>query len=95
MREKMIEAALVREVRKRHGLPLKFVSPGFDGVPDRLVLFPDEKMGFVELKAPGKKLRPLQMRRIAQICRLGFRVYVVDGLEQIDEVLQEIGGDAR
>ena len=92
MREKMIEAALVREVRKRHGLPLKFVSPGFDGVPDRLVLFPVGKMGFVELKAPGRKMRPLQKKRKRQLEVLGFLVFCVDKDEQIEEVLDEIQG---
>lgn len=95
MNEKFIEKKLVKTAKTMGGMALKFISPGMDGVPDRIILFPGGRMGFVELKAPGKKLRPLQMRRIAQICRLGFRVYVVDGLEQIDEVLQEIGGDAR
>jgi hypothetical protein len=46
----------------------------------------------VELKAPGKKLRPLQMRRMAQLSRLGFPVCVVDDVEQIGEVLERIGG---
>ena len=53
----------------------------------------------VELKAPGKTLRPLQRRRREQLERLGFRVFVVDGVEQIGGVLDEIrsgnGGDAK
>ena len=68
----------------------KFVSPGWDGVPDRIVLLPGGKMGFVELKAPGQKLRPLQRRRREQLERLGFRVFVIDGVEQIGGVLHEI-----
>ena len=95
MNEKFIEKKLVKAVKSMRGMALKFISPGMDGVPDRIVLFPGGHMGFVELKAPGKKLRPLQMRRMAQLSRLGFMVFVVDGPEQIDEVLQKIGGDAR
>ena len=95
MNEKIIEKKLVKTVKNMGGMALKFISPGMDGVPDRIVLFPGGRMGFVELKAPRKKLRPLQMRRMAQICRLGFMVYVVDGQEQIDEVIQKIGGDAQ
>ena len=53
MREKTIEAKLVKAVRIMGGLAPKFVSPGFDGVPDRLVLLPKGKIAFIELKAPG------------------------------------------
>ena len=96
MEEKRIERRLVRMTSQMGGMALKFVSPGCDGVPDRLVLLPGGKVGFVEVKAPGKKPRPLQVRRISQIRKLGFPVFVVDGMEQIEEVLQTIkGGDAR
>ena len=60
LRESTIERKLVTEVKKRGGLAVKFVSPGLDGVPDRLVLFPGGVLAFVELKAPGKSLRTLQ-----------------------------------
>lgn len=60
MLEKHIEQRLVTEVKKMGGMALKFVSPGFDGVPDRLILLPKGKLAFIELKAPGKRLRPLQ-----------------------------------
>ena len=90
MLERAIEQRLVEAVRKAGGLCPKFVSPGWDGVPDRIVLFPGGKVGFVELKAPGQKLRPLQRRRREQLERLGFRVFVIDGVEQIGGVLHEI-----
>lgn len=54
LRECVIEKALVKEAKSRGGMAVKFVSPGFDGVPDRLVLLPGGKCAFVELKAPGK-----------------------------------------
>ncbi len=95
MREKTIETKLVQAVRAKGGLAPKFTSPGFDGVPDRLVLLPGGKVAFIELKAPGKTLRPLQVRRKRQLEALGFSVYCIDRPEQIETVLQEIGGDAR
>ena len=90
MLERAIEQRLVEAVRKAGGLCPKFVSPGWDGVPDRIVLLPGGKLGFVELKAPGQKLRPLQRRRREQRECLGFRVFVIDGVEQIGGVLHEI-----
>ena len=90
MRESTVERKLVTEAKKRGGFALKFVSPGLDGVPDRLVLFPGGRLAFVELKAPGKKMRPLQVRRAEQLRALGFRVYCVDNEEMIGGVLDEI-----
>jgi len=90
LRESVIERNLVTEVKKRGGLAVKFVSPGLDGVPDRLVLFPGGKMAFVELKAPGKNMRPIQEKRARQLTALGFRVYCVDNKEMIGGVLDEI-----
>ena len=90
MREKNIESKLAAEVRRRGGLAPKFVSPGLDGVPDRLILLPSGKAAFVELKAPGKTLRPLQAVRKQQLEALGFRVFVIDSTEQIGGVLDEL-----
>ncbi len=90
MRESEIEKILRREVQKRNGISPKFVSPGMAGMPDRLVLLRDGKMGFVELKAPGKKMRPLQVRRKSQLETLGYKVFCVDGVQQIENVLNEI-----
>ncbi len=90
MREKRIESALVKAVKEKHGLALKLVSPGFDGVPDRLILLGNGRIGFVELKAPGQKMRPLQEKRKRQLEALGFLVFCVDGIDQIEEVLHAI-----
>jgi len=88
--ESMVERKLVTEVKKRGGLAVKFVSPGLDGVPDRLVLFPGGRLAFVELKAPGKKMRPLQIKRAKMLWALGFKVYCIDNPKMIGGVLDEI-----
>ena len=88
--EKQIEQALVRAVKNSGGIALKFVSPGFDGMPDRIVLLPHGVIAFVEVKAPGKKPRALQVSRHGMLRKLGFRVYVLDSEEQIGGILDEI-----
>ena len=90
MRESEIEDRLRKEAKKMGGMAVKFVSPGFNGVPDRIVLLPGRKIAFVELKAPGEKPRPLQEKRMRQLECLGFPVFVIDGVEQIGGVLDEI-----
>lgn len=96
MRENHIEQKLRQSVKAAGGICPKFVSPGFDGMPDRLVLLPGGAAGFVEVKAPGKKPRPLQESRHRLLRGLGFQVYVVDAPAQIEAVLNEIarGGGA-
>ena len=60
--EKEIEAHLIRSVKNKKGLCMKWVSPGNAGVPDRLIIVPWGEIYFVELKAEGKRnnLSPLQ-----------------------------------
>ena len=83
MREYVVEQAFRDEVKKQGGLALKFSSQTMNGVPDRLVLLPGGHVGFCELKAPGKMMRPLQVKRKIQLEELGFPVYCVDRFEQI------------
>ena len=92
--EKQIEQELVKAVKTHGGICPKLVCPGFDGMPDRLILLPGGKMAFAELKAPGRKPRALQLARHRLLRRLGFKVYVIDRIGQINWVLSEIGGDA-
>ena len=90
MREKTIEKKLSDEVKKRGGLAPKFTSPGFDGMPDRIVLMPGGHIAFVEVKAPGKAPRPLQKARHRMLRQLGFTVYVLDDESKIGGILDEI-----
>lgn len=90
MREKIIEDKLKNAVKDKDGICLKFVSPGFDGVPDRIILMPNGIMAFAELKAPGKKLRPIQKRRKMQLQRLGFKVFCIDDIDMIGGIIDEI-----
>lgn len=91
--EKSIEQKLVRATKQRGGICPKLVSPGYDGMPDRLVLLPHGRMGFVEVKAPGEKPRPLQTARHRLLRKLGFKVYVLDCAGDIPRILDGIGGN--
>ena len=90
MQEKDIEQKLVAAVKSMGGMAPKFVSPGIDGMPDRIVLLPMGRIAFVECKATGKKMRPLQNKRKKQLEALGFLVYCLDDIEQIGGILSEI-----
>lgn len=90
MLEKSVEQKFTKTVKDKGGLALKFVSPNFNGVPDRLVLMPFGKMAFVELKAPKKKMRVMQIKRKRQLESLGFSVYCVDDIGMIGDVIDEI-----
>ena len=90
MREKQIEKKLVQAVKAAHGMCPKLVSPGTDGMPDRMVLLPEGNIAFVEVKAPGEKARPLQARRHEQLRRLGFDVFLLDDQERVPEIIQGV-----
>ena len=90
MREKTVEQKLVKAVKEKGGICPKLVSPGTDGMPDRMVLMPEARIGFVEVKAPGQKPRPLQVRRQEQLRALGFKSYVLDDPEQIPGIIEEV-----
>ena len=91
MTEKQLEEKLVRAVKNRGGKAFKFVSPGQDGVPDRLVILPGGKIGFVEVKKPGKgKLRKIQKHQLKRIQALGCKCYVLDDPLDIQSILCDI-----
>ena len=90
MREKLTEQKLVRAVKNAGGIAVKLVSPGFDGMPDRLLLLPGAKIAFVEVKAMGCKPRPLQRRRHEMLRALGFSVFVLDDERLVGGIIDEI-----
>lgn len=89
MLEKKIEESLTKAVKQKGGLCEKWIS-GTAGWPDRIVLLPDGKVAFVEVKAPGKVPRKLQLRRHKKLRTLGFKVYVLDSLDEIGGIIDEI-----
>lgn len=93
MREKVIEQKLTKAVRQNGGVCWKFTSPGTAGVPDRIILMPKGQIAFVEVKAPGEKPRLLQLSRHKLLRRLGFRVYVLDNIDDITKILSEVMTD--
>ena len=90
MREYVIENEFVKAVRAAGGVAYKLTSQTANGLPDRLVLFFPAKTIFVELKAPGKMLRPLQRKRRYQLMRLGFPVLCIDWISQIKPAISAI-----
>ena len=91
MLESAVEKHLCKKVKSElHGRALKFVSPGFNGVPDRIVLVPMGRIYFVETKAPGKDLRRLQKYVRDLIKGLGFVVLRIDTKEKVDIFVREV-----
>lgn len=96
MLEKTVEKELCCRVKNDlGGLALKFVSPGQNGVPDRIVLLPRGRICFVETKAPGKKLRKLQEYVCGLIKQLGFEVLRIDTIEKVDAFVRKVKEDGR
>jgi hypothetical protein len=93
MRESTLEHRLVREVERIGGKAPKWVSPGSRGVPDRIVILPNGKTVFVEMKALGKPLQPLQVHWAKVLRQLGHQVYKIDSSEGIDEFIREVTTD--
>lgn len=90
MREKTVESKFSSAVKAKGGLAVKFTSPGFNGMPDRLVMFPGGRIAFVEVKAPGETPRPLQRSRHRLLRRMGFKVYVLGSIDQIGGIIDGI-----
>ena len=90
MLEKDIEKMLVRETKNLGGFAYKWVSPGHSGVPDRIVVLPDGKIGFCELKRPGGKMTKLQHMHTSNLERLGCFVRVVDSASGVFDFLRDL-----
>ena len=90
MSESKLERRLVREVERIRGRAPKWVSTGNRGVPDRLVILPGGRTIYVEMKAPGKPLEPLQARWAKILRNMGHQVYKIDSNEDIDKFIIEV-----
>jgi len=90
LREYVVENEFVKAVKAAGGVAYKLTSQTANGLPDRLVLFFPAKTVFVELKAPGKMMRPLQRKRRYQLMKLGFPVLCIDKLYQIKPCIDAI-----
>lgn len=95
MKESAIERHLVEGVKKMGGMCVKFVSPGTPGVPDRIIITATGRIIFVELKTETGRLAKIQRYTIEQMQKRGADVRVVKGLDEVKQLLAEIGGDAR
>ena len=91
MREEEIEKILTAEVKKLGGRAYKWVSPGNDGVPDRIVVFPGRAPVFVELKSDAGRLSALQEVQIRRLKELGLKVYVARGIDGVGQFFRENG----
>jgi hypothetical protein len=94
LQESRIEKRLKKEIELIGGKALKFISPGTAGVPDRIVLLPGGRIVFVELKAPGEKMRKIQELRKRQLEKLGFKVLCIDSIEGVQELVREVSSNA-
>ena len=89
--EKDIEKKLRQKVEALGGFCLKWVCPGWSGVPDRIVLLPGARIYFVETKRPkGGRLEKLQEWWKKQLTQLGFSCWVVWDEEDLAAFLQHI-----
>lgn len=86
--EKSIETKLKKEVEKMGGLCLKWVSPGFSGVPDRKCLLPGGFEWLVETKKPKTGVLSERQKLVhGQLRALGFKVDVVWSMKQLNDLL--------
>lgn len=95
MRESAVEKHLIKEVKKLRGLCKKWVCPGWNGAPDRIVLLPGARLWFVEVKRPGEKPRAKQAYRLEQLRALGFNALYLDSIEEVDKFIERIITDDK
>lgn len=91
MKESEIEKILVQNVRNVGGRAYKFVSPGNDGVPDRLVLLPYGRIVFTELKTETGELSDLQRMQLKRIRALGQETAVIRGIDGVSQFFHDYG----
>ena len=88
--EKLVERKLVESVKANNGMCIKLLCDQLMGLPDRMCLFPGSRIIFVELKTTNQKPRPLQLAMHDKLRKLGFRVEVIDTVEQVVNLIENI-----
>lgn len=91
MRESKIEQELVNWTRQTEGRAYKLVSPGNNGMPDRLVIFPNQNPVFIELKTDHGRLSAAQKIQIRRLKDLGQDVRVIYGIDGLSQFFQDMG----
>ena len=90
MKEYAVEKHLVQKTQECGGICLKLISPGIAGVPDRIVVLPGGKIGFAEMKAPGRRPRLLQRAVIRDLYRRGCRIATIDNLKSVEGFVRRL-----
>lgn len=91
MKESELERILVEEVRKEGGRAYKWVSPGNDGVPDRIVFFPNGELYFIELKTDTGRVSSQQKIQLNRLSGLGQKAKIVRGMDGLIRFFRESG----
>lgn len=90
MKESQIEKSLVDRVRARGGLCYKFISPMNPGVPDRIIITPQGRTVYVELKTEVGRLSNIQRWQLGEMRKRGADVRVCKGVEEIKDLVEEL-----
>lgn len=93
-REFVVEDYLREKIASIGGKCYKFVSPGYDGMPDRLVLYRGNVV-FIECKRPGEKPRKLQQVRLNEIRDQNVPAFWIDSKGQVDILVARLTGLGR
>lgn len=88
--EKVVERKLVEAVKANGGMCIKLLCDQLTGLPDRMCLFPNHKIVFVELKTTGRKPKRIQLFIHDKLRALGFRVEVIDSVEGVEQFINSI-----
>lgn len=90
MNEKALEKKLREKIKKMGGIAIKFSSPHYTGMPDRIILMPKERIYFVELKTTGKKPTERQKKVMFDLQTMGFSVYIVNDERSFNQFMEEV-----
>ena len=88
--ESKIEQYLVEKCKQHNILCYKFISPGHNGVPDRILITPSGIVLFVELKQLNKKPRKLQKHIHQNLKKHNANVLIIDSKDKIDNLISNL-----